>query len=416
MRMSLCAILTRRASIEDFVVAKQQVLTYKWLSSQLAVPFDLAKQMLFEFKRQKKHAVYCTYVLGGVPVDADELTFALIREEDLEQSKKRFRELVCQHVYSVGPSRPELLETIFASENPRFVDLLQDPKSAQTVNYLTNRFSPIANEEVVHKQTGVFRPAYLSPKQATPETKWADSFQKLEVTESMAATKRKIGFVLDDKKSSTPTAAGTPKDVAPAGTLPTTASVPAKAGKKGKKGAKPAEKFVLPDVPEVDEPVLPPPPKGSLAAFLSSGGRKESDPKKAELAAGAPVEKKPFFGAVKAKKAAAAVVTPPPPPSPSKKQKKEEPESGGAGASKRLKKRDSKQEAEEEDVKIIGSDDEIFMEDKSSSSDKEEELPPIAEKEEDEDEDEEEKPKTPKKSPRKKAAVSFEIALLFSYT
>jgi hypothetical protein len=387
------------------VLEKQQVLTYKWLSSQLAVPFDLAKQMLFEFKRQKKHAVYCTYVLGGVPVDSDELTFALIREEDLEQSKKRFRELVCQHVYSVGPSRPELLETIFAAENPRFVDLLQDPKSAQTVNYLTNRFSPIANEEVVHKLSGAFRPAYLSPKQATPETKWADSFQKLEVTDSMAATKRKIGFVLDEKKkSSTPTAAGTPKDVAPAGTLPTTASVPAASGKKGgKKGAKPAEKFVLPDVPEVDEPVLPPPPKGSLAAFLSSGGRKESDPKKANLAAPM-VEKKPFFGAVKAKKAATVA---PPPPSPSKKQKKEEPESGGASASKRLKKRDSKHEADEEEVKIIGSDDEIFMEDKSSSSDKEEELPPIAEEAEQEEEEEEEKQKTPKKSPRKKATVSI---------
>ncbi len=45
-------------------------MTYRMLSSVLAVPVNTAKQMLAEFKRQRKSKVHCTYVLCGYLKDA----------------------------------------------------------------------------------------------------------------------------------------------------------------------------------------------------------------------------------------------------------------------------------------------------------------------------------------------------------
>ncbi len=360
------------------MLAKGQVMTYKWLSVLLAVPCDLAKQMLFEFKRQKKNAVYATYVVGGRERHSGTLKFELLREENLESERLEFAEIICQHIYSVGPKKISNLESIFAEENLKFLDFLQTPNEPLTLAYLTNKNSPISNLEIRRNLSGAFRPAYLSPKKSTPETKWNDSFQKLEISESMAAVKRKIGFVTEEKKkSATATASTLPRDqVAKKNKI---------AGKKNASGTK----FVLPEVLEDDAPAVPEAPevpaapKGSLAAFLAGGGKKDSGA--SPVPAPEPISaKKPFFGAVKGKKPAAPEV-----PAVSEATP-EVPEKG-----KRLKKRNSaKWEEKKNEEKMGENSDDIFVD--SSSSDEEEKK-----MEEEEEEEEEVKPK------KKKVIVVF---------
>lgn len=53
-------------------------MTYRMLSSVLAVPANTAKQMLAEFKRQRKGKVHCTYLLCGYAKDApDDGSFSI---------------------------------------------------------------------------------------------------------------------------------------------------------------------------------------------------------------------------------------------------------------------------------------------------------------------------------------------------
>jgi hypothetical protein len=56
-------------------------------------------RMLFEFKRQKKQHVFCTYVLGYFDSDAGDIVFSLFGEDRLEEMKKSVATPLCQHVY-----------------------------------------------------------------------------------------------------------------------------------------------------------------------------------------------------------------------------------------------------------------------------------------------------------------------------
>jgi hypothetical protein len=97
--------------------------------------------MLYEFKRQKKSSVYCTYLLGGLKDEEGVLAehFILTGEEHLEKRKEEFQELLCQHIYSVGPAKLSSLEMVFAAEEEKFSGLLQDTENVQTVDYLLNK-------------------------------------------------------------------------------------------------------------------------------------------------------------------------------------------------------------------------------------------------------------------------------------
>jgi hypothetical protein len=75
--------------------------------------------MLFEFKRQKKQHVFCTYIIGAFEGDTGDVVFSMFGEDSLEEMSKSVNQPLCRHVYSVGPCRPASFETIFASENQR---------------------------------------------------------------------------------------------------------------------------------------------------------------------------------------------------------------------------------------------------------------------------------------------------------
>ena len=338
-------------SLQDFVIEQKHSITFEWLAGILAVPFDVAKQMLAEFKRQNSDSVYCTYFLGGfVSAKAEtnllDHVFVLVRQEELEIRRKEFVEISCQHVYSVGPQRPVILDSIWAEESVKFQDLLFDEKSPQTIDYLSNRWSAISNISLKRSEKRSLRPAYLSPKKGTPETKWADSFSKLSETsanDSVAAAKRKIGFAVEEK----------PKKKA------ATLDSAKKAGKERISGKKKNTPFQLATVPsdEEEEGATIPAPKGSLNAFFGAPQKKGKQPKaeeeKNESGEG---KKKEFFSAPKKPSSTGSLKT----VSPKKKPSSATPE-------KRLKKRKEEKKEDSEDEIFFGESDSDFGENELAS-------------------------------------------------
>ncbi|KAJ1466707.1 hypothetical protein T484DRAFT_1860929, partial [Baffinella frigidus] len=51
--------------VKGFVLDEQRTVTYKWLSTSLAVSADVAKRLLFQFVEDNKDSVSATYLLSG---------------------------------------------------------------------------------------------------------------------------------------------------------------------------------------------------------------------------------------------------------------------------------------------------------------------------------------------------------------
>lgn len=320
--------------------------------------------MLWEFKRQKKDKVYCMYVLMGFLKDSKEYHVSLVGEEDLETRKEAFGELMGQHVYSVGPVRPASVDSIWAAELEKWKSLL-GADTAEAENFMSGRWTHIKPPPIERKGFDelAFRPEYVSPKRATPETKWADSFQSMSKGDAVSATKRKIGF---SEPVPIPSAA---QPEAPKSAPKKTASASKKSG--------PMAKFVT-SSSQTDEiassqPVAAAPvveshaPKGSLESFFGKASavkkeepKKQHEPQAAKDGPAAVEAKKPFFAPKKAAAAKSSPVKPAPPKT-----------------SLRLKKRgqsDPKSDVDDDD-------DELKLADSESSSEsyQEPELPPVVE-------------------------------------
>lgn len=77
-------------------------VTYKSLSKELQIHVNVAKQILWKFyeKYCKKHNIECTYLLIGTLKDSG-MCVEVVREAALSKAKKRFSEIISEHLYSV---------------------------------------------------------------------------------------------------------------------------------------------------------------------------------------------------------------------------------------------------------------------------------------------------------------------------
>ncbi|XP_021925992.1 DNA polymerase delta subunit 3 isoform X2 [Zootermopsis nevadensis] len=80
-------------------------VTYKWLSKNLGIHVNTAKQLLYTFATEQKINVNLTYLVGGVLCDGTGCKVQIVREEDLEKAKAEFKALTSEHVYSVQKAK-----------------------------------------------------------------------------------------------------------------------------------------------------------------------------------------------------------------------------------------------------------------------------------------------------------------------
>ncbi|XP_078311702.1 uncharacterized protein LOC111135402 isoform X2 [Crassostrea virginica] len=94
-------------NLEEYVNDEGKIVTYKWLSLNLHVHVNEAKQMLYTFleqQKKKKINLTATYFVSGLSKSVNgcqTYTCAVIPEEDLEVYKNSLTSVNCVHVYSV---------------------------------------------------------------------------------------------------------------------------------------------------------------------------------------------------------------------------------------------------------------------------------------------------------------------------
>jgi len=97
-------------NLEEWVLEEEKVVTYKYLSKNLKVHVNVAKQMLFNFVQGQKNKLGVVYLVSGL-VKCDhgddsadigtQQKVVLVKEADLEKVKSKFSEVLSQHIYSV---------------------------------------------------------------------------------------------------------------------------------------------------------------------------------------------------------------------------------------------------------------------------------------------------------------------------
>lgn len=89
-------------TLAGHVFDNDKLVTYKWLSKELHVHVNIAKQILWEFyqKYRKSNNIECTYLLIGLLKDKG-MRVEVVKESDVSKAKEKFSKIMSEHLYSV---------------------------------------------------------------------------------------------------------------------------------------------------------------------------------------------------------------------------------------------------------------------------------------------------------------------------
>lgn len=95
--------------LAGYVLDNDELITYKWLSKELQVHVNVAKEILWEFykKYRNENNIECTYLLIGILKD-NSMRVEVVRELDLSKAKEKFSRIISEHLYSVHKSLEDL--------------------------------------------------------------------------------------------------------------------------------------------------------------------------------------------------------------------------------------------------------------------------------------------------------------------
>ncbi|XP_069698207.1 DNA polymerase delta subunit 3-like [Periplaneta americana] len=106
-------------NIEEYVMVKDKVVTYKWLSKTLDIHINTAKQLLFEFKSRLKEEVNVTYLIGGILHNKKGCKILIVNENDVAKLKTQFKILTSEHVYSVQRANTLDVNVLYAVDKKK---------------------------------------------------------------------------------------------------------------------------------------------------------------------------------------------------------------------------------------------------------------------------------------------------------
>ncbi|XP_076623268.1 uncharacterized protein LOC143342867 [Colletes latitarsis] len=96
-------------TVAGCIFDNDKLVTYKWLSKELGVHVNIAKQILWEFwQRYKEEKNFdCTFLLIGILHDGG-MRVEVLKEKDLSMAKEKFTKIISEHIYSLQKILPEL--------------------------------------------------------------------------------------------------------------------------------------------------------------------------------------------------------------------------------------------------------------------------------------------------------------------
>ncbi|XP_029166047.1 DNA polymerase delta subunit 3-like isoform X2 [Nylanderia fulva] len=88
-------------ALAGHIFDNDKLVTYKWLSNELHVHVNVAKQILWEFyQKYKNDNIECTYLLIGL-LKNNEMRVEVVKESALSKAKEKFDKIISEHLYSV---------------------------------------------------------------------------------------------------------------------------------------------------------------------------------------------------------------------------------------------------------------------------------------------------------------------------
>ncbi|KAL0105799.1 hypothetical protein PUN28_015897 [Cardiocondyla obscurior] len=87
--------------VASYIFDNDKLVTYKWLSKELRVHVNTAKQILWKFyQKYKNDNIECTYLLIGLLKDKG-MRVEIVRESNISKAKEKFSKILSEHIYSV---------------------------------------------------------------------------------------------------------------------------------------------------------------------------------------------------------------------------------------------------------------------------------------------------------------------------
>ncbi|KAG5330798.1 DPOD3 polymerase, partial [Acromyrmex heyeri] len=89
-------------TLAGHVFDNDKLVTYKWLSKELHIHVNIAKQILWDFyqKYQSNNNIECTYLLIG-HLKEKGMRVEVVKGSNLSEAKEKFNKIISEHVYSV---------------------------------------------------------------------------------------------------------------------------------------------------------------------------------------------------------------------------------------------------------------------------------------------------------------------------
>ncbi|XP_011646776.1 DNA polymerase delta subunit 3-like [Pogonomyrmex barbatus] len=100
--MTMGALNEYLETLAGYIFDNDKLVTYKWLSKELHVHVNVAKQILWEFYQNynKNNNIECTYLLIGLLKDKG-MRVEVVKESNVSKAKEKFSKIISEHLYSV---------------------------------------------------------------------------------------------------------------------------------------------------------------------------------------------------------------------------------------------------------------------------------------------------------------------------
>ncbi|KAI9483580.1 MAG: DNA polymerase subunit Cdc27 [Benjaminiella poitrasii] len=147
------------------VIQENRPVTYKSLARSLGIHVNAAKQALYDFSKNQTNvqAVYC---ITGKVLQNNHFSIQLVKDSDLEEAKKKYKEITGIHVYSLTSFDPDDFSILYTAckEAPRLAledrvkcGILRNTNVHQS-NVTSNRLIEKKDQPVMKNNTTLTKP------------------------------------------------------------------------------------------------------------------------------------------------------------------------------------------------------------------------------------------------------------------
>jgi len=149
-------------NLQEYIFDEGKIVTYKWLSRELSVHVNNAKQMLWHFwNSRKQDGLSATFLLAGEGVDAPtgrpSLSVRLVSEDKLEIAKSELSSILSVHIYSLSKGAPRDSTALHLTN-------LSNVSVPSTPPIVSSCIQQLSEEDIARKRNGVVEELKELPK------------------------------------------------------------------------------------------------------------------------------------------------------------------------------------------------------------------------------------------------------------